>query len=611
MADKPNKDRSPSFFKGEFSFVNKDAKNIESKDHNAAVSWHVMNRYERWKKQEQARKLRASANVPIGPLSSSTQGSPSGGPRASRSRSRGSPSTSTIPTNTTPTSPFGSDPWLPDAALPLNLSSAMPPSIAASAGFASSAVSSPSTHSSIYEDPFALLNPSPSMDMATMMSGSDVAIPAESPLANKLMSFAYELFIPNIWPTEPGNIQGSYEMTRSWDDAAAMTQDSCYANAYLALLAGFMGNSTDDQSLSYQAGLYKGQCMGELRQRVAAKTGSQDLHTLKAILKLFSAETITDNTAVARVHLKMLRNLVSASGGVILLDSWFREDLLSCDCYFALKYGTRPVLPAAEWTPGPLSQPWKARLVSAGIFGDHAAGMDAVVDHPILKAVFVDLREMFKAQEYILTHEVPVEDQLLRWRQLRRFDCISRLADHLTNLTIYAHLYDFPRTQAMTTIATAILANLVLGCPEPVRFGNRLLEELRTKVTAAEDELQEAEATRLRFWALYVGSLAEKVHPQSTANGSWFESRLKRSRAELKLKGWEDMKRILRQLLFSARLHEEIENGRPFRTKDCTQGLYMTCGTSWREPLTLRQQSEPSEAEASSRKKGKAPQRGS
>src|ERR1700753_1436297 len=63
----------PAPFKGEFSFVNKDAGNIDSKDHNAAVSWHVMNRYERWKKQEQAKKLRASANVPVGPLSPPSQ----------------------------------------------------------------------------------------------------------------------------------------------------------------------------------------------------------------------------------------------------------------------------------------------------------------------------------------------------------------------------------------------------------------------------------------------------------------------------------------------------------------------------------------------------------
>lgn len=44
MADNKKDEEGPAFFKGEFSFVNKDARNIDSKDHNAAVSWHVMNR---------------------------------------------------------------------------------------------------------------------------------------------------------------------------------------------------------------------------------------------------------------------------------------------------------------------------------------------------------------------------------------------------------------------------------------------------------------------------------------------------------------------------------------------------------------------------------------
>merc|ERR1712000_764979 len=91
MSEGNRSPNQPAPFRGDFSFVNKDAGNIDSKDHNAAVSWHVMNRYERWKKQEQARKLRASANVPIGPLSTSARNSPSESHRSSQSRSRGSP----------------------------------------------------------------------------------------------------------------------------------------------------------------------------------------------------------------------------------------------------------------------------------------------------------------------------------------------------------------------------------------------------------------------------------------------------------------------------------------------------------------------------------------
>ena len=47
--------------------MNKDASNIDSKEHNAHVSWHVVNRYERWKRQEQsktvAEPIESSQNV--------------------------------------------------------------------------------------------------------------------------------------------------------------------------------------------------------------------------------------------------------------------------------------------------------------------------------------------------------------------------------------------------------------------------------------------------------------------------------------------------------------------------------------------------------------------
>lgn len=55
---------NPAVFKGDYSFVNKDASNIGSKDHSAAVSWHVVNRYERWKRQEQAKRVEITTSQP-------------------------------------------------------------------------------------------------------------------------------------------------------------------------------------------------------------------------------------------------------------------------------------------------------------------------------------------------------------------------------------------------------------------------------------------------------------------------------------------------------------------------------------------------------------------
>jgi hypothetical protein len=583
MADKTPQQTS-SFFKGEFSFVNKDAKNIDSKDHNAAVLWHVMNRYERWKKQEQAKKLRASANVPVGPMSTAT---PSQSVRrhsvtAKRSTRLTSHQAVTLSTST----PFTFDPWMPEptqqAGYPRQSPTLPPGGVALP-----SRTSTPSTQSSILEDPFSSMwnTSTTSLDMGTstdVLNSFDVS---SSPLLSDLIAFAYGNLVANSWPTESKSVHGVYEISHSWEDITAITQDRCYSNAYLTLLATAAADANDDQSLLVQARQFQRQAMTELRQRVARKT-PQDLLTLKAILKLFLAETIVDNTAVARVHLKMLRNMVTAGGGVILLDPWFREDLLSCDCYFALKYGTRPTLPAQEWTPGPLSQPWKARLVSAGIFGEHSPTLDPLLEHPVLKTAVTDLRELFQAHEYVLMHDVPTDDQLLRWRQLRKFDCVSRLADHYTNLTIYPHLYDKPNTQALTTIATALMTNMIMGCPEPVRFGLKLLNELKQRSQESQGEASKEEL-RLHLWATYVGSLAERVHPVASSDAGYFTSAMRALVKQLRVEDLEEMKAMLRRFLLSEKLHLEIESGRAFRTKDFRKGLYACSGTSWREPLMM------------------------
>lgn len=591
---KNSKDASPAFFKGEFSFVNKDARNIESKDHNAAVSWHVMNRYERFKKQEQARKLRASANIPIGSIESSSQ-------QRQRDASNTPPQQSTSPviqgdsaiSNTIP--PMYIDPWLNQSANQLGFEeNDFANQTVSSTPFVPSSLSSPSAHSS--PGPPSLFDP---LLLGTLTTASTIdQASLEAADTSSIIVFAYESFLPSIWPTEPGNPRSGFEISRSWEDVASISQDECYDNAYLALLCTIKADKDNDPGLRYQSRLFQSQAIRVLRQRISSHN-NVDLKTQKAILTLFSCETCVDSTAAARTHLKMLRNLVAANGGVILLDSWFREELLSCDCYFAVKYGTRPLFPAGEWTPGPLSQPWKARLVAAGMFGDHAASVDKRIEHPCLKALVSDLRELFKAQEYILTHDMPTEDQLLRWRQLRRFDCISRLADHHTNLAIYGHLYDFPKCQAIVTTAMVLLANMVLGSPEPLRFGTKLLEQLRQGVLDAESEIAENDAERLVLWVCYIGSLAERVFPQMDEHKEWFNSRVKQIARKMRLNGWDDIRKVIRHFLFSASLHDEIVGGRAHRTEDYCTGYYSICGTSWRKPLELPMEPQMGEASAS------------
>ncbi|KAJ4539133.1 hypothetical protein HRR86_007426 [Exophiala dermatitidis] len=562
----------PASFRGEFSFVNKDAGNIDSKDHNAAVSWHVMNRYEQWKKQEQAKRLRESAQVPMGSFmrrpeqeqgeSSVAQGSRQ---RSARQVSYKIPKrvtlsdASPISTSATPTVlPYGFNPWMSEQKLQIGY-----PGITGDPASGSeipvSSDSTPSTQSSLFEGDAA-----PSSSVGHTVTPMDIPDnlseplgPSTQQLVDKLFSFAFDFFIPHTWPKETRHEtqRYTYEVSRCWDDTIMIYQDRCYANAYLSLLAAALAVVTEDDDLAYRSRFFQGQAVTELRQRVA-RLGPQDPITFKAILKLFSSETLVDNTSVARTHLKMLRKLVNGAGGVIMMDTWFREDLLSCDCYFALRYDTRPLFPVRQWTPGPLNQPWKARLLASGVAEDHATGVDSQVEDAVMKAVVADLRELFRVHEYTQMHQIAADDQLLRWQQLRKFDCISRIADHHVNLTIYPHLFQRPLTQAYTCMAMALMTNMMLGSPEPVRFGLKLIAGLRSKMQESRAEVDAEDDNQhqyrgLRLWALYVGSLAERVHPVEAEEEGWFAGEFHSHAADTGLESWDGTRKTLRRFLFS------------------------------------------------------------
>lgn len=466
--EKPNE--NSTFFKGDFSFVNKDAKTINHKDHDATVVWHVMNRYLQWKKQQSAKSLHQSANVPVSPWSTRTPGQLSQA-RRERSVDQGNP-LPCLPQSPTaaPETSLGYDPWGIDQAL-VNGSPAWEPPISATSAMPHTPDSTPSTQPSI-------------------------------------------------------------------------VVDFCSASS--------ASRATADTAGGFEESSAPGGATGHLFNE---------------------AQTIVDDPAAARAHLKMIRTSVAAQGGILLLDPSFRESFLSYDCYVAVRCRTRPVFPVREWTPGPLSLPWKSRLISVGILDDHVTKVDPTIKDPVLKSLLTDLTELFKAHEYVLRHDLPPDNPLLRWKQLRRFDCISRLGDLNVDLTIYPHLYEKPMTQFSVTNAASLLANMILGSPDPVKFGLELLSELRINFTESQLEVENDREQRLQLWVLYVGSLAENVYPVNTTDRLWFTSRLNKLVGTLELHGWSDMKKLLGKFLFCEYLHQEVLNNRVYRNPACKMPL--------------------------------------
>lgn len=579
----------PKSFRGEFSFVNKDASNIDSKDHNAAVSWHVMNRYERWKRQEEAKKLRASANLPKSPFPPSSAAPSVSGPSGSV------PDAENVLMKPKPEGDLGNpqyppSPWHVDnierSILDVPESSNDQPWM-----------QFPSAEEEADKFSFAVLAEAsgsitdPSREQRQEQVSDETKY---SPLVAQILSYAYSHVVPTTWPNESGKVKWTYEISRTWDDIASITEDLCYASALLCFYATLMATATNDKDIASQACFFQVQAMTELRQRLANQPAGHDPLTLKAILKLFSAETALDNTAAARVHLKTLRNFVAAGGGVIMLDPWFRENLLATDCYFALKYETRPLFPASEWTPGSLNQPWATRLVHARTPDDHSLKMDEGIEHANLRGVITDLRELFRLERYLNSHDVSADDQLLRWRQLRKFDCINRLAEHQLNVKIYPHLYANPKVQLAICATVSLVSAMVLGCPEPTRSGLKLLTELRTKVTEARaeigqrcgdagDEVQ-VDCANVMLWILYVGTLGEQTHPVAETS-IWFSHEFDARLRDLGLSKPGFEQDILKNFLYSPVLEDEIRSSRSSRSSEARKGVYEASGMSWRAPL--------------------------
>lgn len=434
------------------------------------------------------------------------------------------------------------------------------------------------------------------------------------PLVNHILSFAYGVVIPTTWPNEFGKAKWTYEISRTWEDLAAINQDSCYASALLCFYATLMAAATNNKDTASQACFFQVQAMTELRRKLSAVGRGSDLLTLKSILKLFSAETAFDNTAAARVHLKMLRTFVGAGGGIMTMDSWLRENVLSADCYFALRCETRPLFPASEWTPGPLSHLWRTQLLRARIRDDHSSSVHLSVEHINLRHIITDLRELFRVERYINEHDVASEDSLLRWRLLRRYECINRLADHQLSVKIYPHLYVRPKLQLAACTAIALMAAMVLGCPEPVRSGLKLLKELRGKIMEAraehEDRLESdaggklEDIDRFMFWILNVGKVTEQVHPIDS-NSIWFLHEFENAALELELSEEESQKDLFKTFLFSSSLQEEIQNARPRRVSESRKGVYEACGMSWRVPLDSLHQGQSGAEDVGPERKGK------
>lgn len=311
---------------------------------------------------------------------------------------------------------------------------------------------------------------------------------------------------------------------------------------------------------------------------------------LQAVLDIFSCETVSGNSRRARAFLKLLNGLVNQCGGITSLEVSLREEILSCDCYFSLRYATRPLFPAKDWAIGKLDAPWTSQIerMDPCVYQSKRSPSALVADFPTLRLVLDALQELFTVHAGLLHCYLPQDAQLLQWYRIRKLYCVSRLADHYVDITLYPYQLSFPSVEAYCTIAAVLLANMVLGCPEPINLGVTLMKTLRRLLDNGANGQEQPRHRNLRLWAVYVGSLAERVHapswPGSVQLG--FQAELASMSCVEGSDDWPVLEQVLRQVLYDDDLQQEVQCGTPCRTLDLVHGLYTTCGLSWRLPFS-------------------------
>lgn len=441
-------------FEGEFSFVNKDAKNISSTDHRTAVAWHVMHRYEPYKRQ----RLNAAA-----------------------------------------------------------------------------------TSNKVEEDTSTEPSPSSNDDqrVCPQMRGSPLWV-------RELVAFVHDEVIPST-TVDPAAYAGLLE---GWHDLPVDSAYDLHDKAYLALLATLKA-SRNKESLESARQLYT-EATSQLRTPTIANE-----RLCCAVLSLFSVQTVLGHSDTARHLLKLLWKLVESLGGLSSIEHSLQMEMLSCDIFFAIRSRTRPLFHFKSWRPRDIPDLYKQRLTSN-------VDISELRDFSTLTEIMISMYELFD----VYAEFRGLNEDLKQWCRARRYECLSRLADHQVSLTLYPHHYSNPRVESALANAALLLAVMVGGCPEPIRMKRSLLCRLRKALMQLQPGDFGSYSVLLRSITA-LGSLVEQSLPYAQP---WFQYLLQEY----------DFAPLLTGIFDHSALQQEVEaQAMRCRTSDAFSGLYLHSDISW------------------------------
>jgi hypothetical protein len=506
-------------FSGNFLFVNTSAGQLSTARHRKAIDVHVQSQYHRWRRQQNARNLRESANLPI---------------RARRDAQR--------------SSTLSDDP-----------ATANEPLLKSEVGEPVGAT---------YDEMVRSLIPGPVTPLMKGNSDPFQTTPvAVTPDISRIMSYSSTWLIPTfLAPEKP--VSESYRISSANNAMMFAFTDECHGYSAVAIVAMILATSTNDNAHMRLALNFRNRASKAVRARLEGSGGQPEFRTLIGIQNLFGLEAAVRNVTAAMSHINMLRFLLSRPNLDQSLALRIRESSLWMDMHFSCIYLTKPLLNVREWAPGSLDVSWTDLLAEPYDKGSESLPHfvhPSVFGHK-LREIFSGFTELLDIDALLTRRPELGTSDVFRWMHLRKVECEAQLIHHYydldacgfnTLLPAPTRFYEPRHILQLKCICVAALSwsGLVFG-KRQIAQGNRQLPDHLQKALLAchKDDSGYDMDPQLLLWVLYVGSMLEELAPNASNRVQWYTKQLAVQVNKIPLKSWDDIRSVLKQFLYSESL---------------------------------------------------------
>ncbi|OCT45591.1 hypothetical protein CLCR_01518 [Cladophialophora carrionii] len=518
-------------------WINHDADNMKALPHRHRVFTHVQKNYRPWKRRQETKSLRASANVPGQARIYNSEGR--------RRRYDGSP--------------LGAGSSISDQS---SRSLDFPPSRNSSDDSDSSVSSngSPKTWAA---------SPSTSIGKGNSDPFGAFPIPITADV-NNLMTFYRDYIIPSIWFKNFKNKNTVALAAREWQYNAAHLEDE--GTAYGIIARHGMVAASCSPALRKQAEYYVGQSTEVLRKKVAQGRALQAQSSTSVIdnaAMLFNAQTLARNLAAATAHGTFLASLFKQQWAQGTLDYRLLMYEVYNDCQLTSIFLCPPVFDVDHWLPMVFDPIWKTAIQRL----PHLAcpPLDPAVDSQELQTWFRSRQEQLqiygvKDGEGKLFLDVPV---IMTWFLSKAYIFHGHMINHyLRNKAQFRRqglkpeVKDYLYAQQYMALAAIYLTRgpnfnfnpTVLTVP---MFDASIIPRtLQTLLEESEMSSKRASWRRYanaRLWAFYVGALVEQADGSTRTDSrqQWFTTHLIELAARLGVMSWHMLESLLRGFLYS------------------------------------------------------------